>query len=128
MNNNPLFLTWSTFLVGALFVDFGVYFYQRYIWKKSGVILTDQFWEKLSESLRRMIAEGRPRKLQPAPALPKPVIVVEEPAVEVIPVSVEMVGEVRRVEFSLEMELNSKVNVRIGATPEAGVKVEKRAI
>jgi hypothetical protein len=134
MDNNRLLISWAIVVLVAFGLDIVAYLFLRAEWKKSGVLLTDRLWNQLSDKLGQIVKTGRERlpslMLQPVrstslPESPQPVI---DNPVEIIPVSVKTVGQVRRVEFSMDMALNTKVNVRIGATREAGVKVEKREL
>ena len=134
MDNNQLLLMWAVIVGATLIVDAGTYLFLRAEWKKSGVLLTDKFWSLLRDRLVQFVKTAlktlRPVRPQlasvPAPASAP---VVDEIPVEIIPVSVQMVGgEMRRVEFVVDMAMNTTVNVRVGATREAGVKVEKREL
>ncbi|MGC1379144.1 MAG: hypothetical protein WA821_23140 [Anaerolineales bacterium] len=134
MDNNQLLITWAIVVFVALGLDVGAYLFLRAEWKKSGVLLTDKLWNQLSDKLDQSVKAERERLLsliRPKPkqlSLPDaPQPIIDDP-VEIIPVSVKTVGQVRRVEFSMDMALNTTVNVRIGATKEAGVKVEKREL
>ncbi len=123
-------------VIAGLSIDLLAYFIIRAEWKKSGVVLTDKLLDQAGSKLDQLTQAGRklfsPIKLQPAPrpafAQPQPAAPSQAPAVEIIPASVETVGGLRRVNFSLDMQMNTTMEVRIGATSEAGVKVEKREI
>ena len=133
MDNNQFLLTWAIIVVATLSLDIGAYLFLRAEWKKNGVLLTDKFWNLVSDKLGQAVKTAwkslRPIKPQLAASLPTPAPVVNEPPIEIIPVSVKMVGgEMRRVQFTVDMAMNTTVNVRIGATREAGIKVEKREI
>ena len=150
--DNQLLITWIIIIVVALGLDIGGYFFLRRYWEKNDVILTDVWLNKIIDvidlafdwvdqlGLRlRALFFLKPQTTQTpvlagtaattAEILPlsEPDAVPEE-VEEIIPVSVEHVDGVRRVRFSLEMPLNTTVDVRIGATQEAGVTVEKREL
>jgi hypothetical protein len=126
---DKLLITWTFIVILGIGIDVLVYVLLRAEWKKRGVIVTDEFLKKVSERLGQMIKALR----KPAPAKPQPQpnpssLASEVPIVELIPVSVESIGQIRRVQFSMEMPLNTTMEVRIGATLEAGVTVEKREL
>ena len=135
MDSNQLLIMWAIIILAAFSLDIGAYLFLRAEWKKSGVLLMDRLWDQLFNKLDRIVKAGRERLLSlkpqpkpkqaPLPEVSQPII---DDSVEIIPVSVKTVGQVRRVQFSLDMPLNTTVNVRIGATREAGVKVEKREL
>jgi hypothetical protein len=138
--DNQLLITWIFMIVVALGLDVGAYFLLRIDWKKKGSTLPDRLWGRLFDQVdhtvktwQSRISVGLVKYYQPAPAsapvpTPLPEPVVDATPVEIIPVSVKKVGNVRRVEFSVEMPLDTQVEVRIGATRDAGVKVEKREL
>jgi len=134
MDNNQLLILSAMIIVATLILDAGIYLVLRDEWKKSGILLTDKFWSLLSDKpgqfVRAVWKTLRPIRPQLASApVPASAPVVDETPVEIIPASVKMVGgEMRRVEFVVDMAMNTTVNVRIGATREAGVKVEKREL
>jgi hypothetical protein len=130
MDNNNLVIWWTIIVIVALSIDIVVYIWLRTEWKKRGVMVIDEYFKKALnwpkqtfETLKKRLP-GKPQPRQPHPA-PQP---TEAPIVELIPVSVESIGQIRRVQFSMEMPLNTTMEVRIGATLEAGVKVEKREL
>ena len=134
MDNNQLLIMWAIAVLVAFSLDIVAYLFLRAEWKKSGVLFTDRLWNQFSDKLGPIVKTGRerllslkPQPIQPIP-LPEPPQPVIDDLVEIIPVSVKTVGQMRRVEFSMDMALNTTVNVRIGATSEAGVKVEKREL
>lgn len=152
--DNQLLITWIIIIVVALGLDIGGYFFLRRYWEKNDVILIDIWLNKIMDPIElafdwvdqlglrlRALFFLKPQTTQtpvlagPAAAaeilpLPEPEVEAEAtPEVEeIIPVSVEQVDGVRRVRFSLEMPLNTTVDVRIGATQESGVTVEKREL
>lgn len=140
--DNQLLITWGMMVFAGLTLDVGAYLFLRADWKKNGITLTDRFWEWLFTQVKKAITKMQNRiaialvkyhqdSLDPV-AAPKPEVLpepeVESIPVEIIPVSVEHIGQVRRVEFSMDMFLDTQVEVRIGATREAGVTVEKREL
>ncbi len=149
--DNQLLITWIIIIVVALGLDIGGHFYLRRYWEKNDVILTDVWLNKIIDvidlafdwvdqlGLRlRALFFLKPQSMQ-TPVLAGTAAVAEilplsepdavpEEVEEIIPVSVEHVDGLRRVRFSLEMPLNTTVDVRIGATQEAGVTVEKREL
>ena len=144
MTNDSL-ITWAIVVIVALLLDFGIYISLLVVWKKSGVVLTDQFWDMVTERASQMtkeiganiqkalpkLPEKTPIILQPAQGLapqPLPPDDMPEPGVESIPVSVKKVGKLRRVAFSFDMPLETKVNVRIGPTSDDEITVEKREL
>ena len=137
MDINQLLLMWAVLVIAALCLDVGAYLYLRAEWKKSGVLLTDKLWNQLTNKPRESLKAGWERLRAIAKPKAAPTSAVAEPApqeaaideaVEIIPVSVKTIGQVRQVQFSLDMALNTTVNVRMGASGEAGVKVEKREL
>jgi len=137
--DNQLIIFWIIIVVTGLILDFAAYFLFRSYWQKNGVLFSDMLivwvFDKLplvSPQLRKTFAvTPRTQTLVLATAAPTPEplpMIPEAELVEIIPVSVEKIGDVRRVEFSIEMPLNTNVEVRIGATSEAGVTVEKREL
>jgi hypothetical protein len=143
--DNQLFVTWIIMIVVALGLDVAVYLFLRADWKKNGSVLPDRFWNRFFDKLRQtaktwqnrisigLVKYYQPSTLQPSPASApasgaEPVMEATDDSIEIIPVSVRKVGQVRRIEFSVEMPLDTQVEVRIGATREAGVKVEKREL
>lgn len=141
--DNQLLITWAFMIVIALGIDIGMYVFLRLDWKKNGSTLIDRFWNQLFDKmdqffkkLQKSVAvalvkyhqasitpDAKPfSQLEPEPVAPDVV------PIEIIPVSVKNIGSVRRVQFSLDMPLDTQVEVRIGATREAGVKVEKREL
>jgi len=146
MTNDSL-ITWAIVVIVALVLDFGIYIWLLTVWKKSGVVLTDQFWDVVTERLSQMVEEIWANFQKALPKLPakKPVVAlqsagqppalpplpsddVREPSVETIPVSVKKVGKLRKVAFSFDMPLETKVNVRIGPTSDDEIKVEKHEL
>ena len=126
---DKLLITWTFMVVVGIIIDVLMYVFLRAEWKKTGIILTDQFSKKVSDKLSQAIKalqKPEPAKPQPKPG-PSP-LASKVPIVELIPVSVESIGQIRRVQFSMEMPLNTTMEVRIGATLEAGVTVEKREL
>jgi hypothetical protein len=144
---DQLLITWIIFLIFALCIDIGAYIALRVIWKRKGVVPTDEFWNlveaRLGQGINVIIDRLSRIRLQlpQAPALsqtPKPTpapdkvpaeVPDEIPAgVELIPYYVKTIDNIRQVQFSFEMPLNTKINVRIGATGENGIQVEKREL
>jgi len=128
-----LLITWIFLIVAGLSIDLLAYVLLRAEWKKSGVVFTDKFWNQAWTKLEQLVKTGQER-LRPA-ARPQPALTPSELdllenqiPVEIIPASVNIVDGIRQVEFSLEMQMNTTMEVRIGATSEMGVKVEKREI
>lgn len=144
METNDLFIFWSVIIVVSLSLDALGYFVLRHHWKRSGgIILTDDLWAQISGRLQqraRSWQEKRPVKSEkpviraivpepsPAPPLPPSPPLREEPAVQVIPASVKTLGQLREVEFSVDIPLNTVVDIYVGAASEDGVKVEKREL
>ena len=149
--DNQLLITWIIIIVVALGLDIGGYFFLRRYWEKNDVILTDIWLNKIMDPIDlafdwvdqlglrlRALFFLKPETTtqtsvlaEPAAEilpLPEPEAEVTPEVEEVIPVSVEQVDGVRRVRFSLEMPLNTTVEVRIGATQESGVTVEKHEL
>jgi hypothetical protein len=150
--DNQLLITWIIIIVVALGLDIGGYFFLRRYWEKNDVVLTDVWLNKIMDpidlafdwvdqlGLRLRALFFLKSETKQTPVLVGPAAVAEilpspEPELEaaseveeIIPVSVEQVDGVRRVRFSLEMPLNTTVDVRIGATQESGVTVEKREL
>lgn len=150
--DNQLLITWIIVIVVALGLDIGIHFFLRRYWEKNDVILTDVWLNKIIDPidlafdwvdqlglrLRALFFLKPGIKQTPVlagPAATPEVLPLPEPEVEaapeveeIIPVSVEQVDGVRRVRFSLDMPLNTTVDVRIGATQESGVTVEKREL
>jgi hypothetical protein len=126
---DKLLITWTFMVVVGLSIDVLAYVLLRAEWKKKGVIVTDEFLKKVSDRLGQMIkALRKPAPIKPQPQPNPSSLASEVPIVELIPVSVESIGQIRRVQFSMEMPLNTTMEVRIGATLEAGVTVEKREL
>lgn len=142
-----LVITWIFMALIGLSIDVLAYVLLRAYWKKSGVVLTDKLWDQVSAKLSEIAQAGQERlfpakplpnptpvnpvSIDPAPVLVEPEppsVPSEEPAEEIIPVYVENIGQLRRVQFSLDMQMNTTMEVRIGPTSETGVKVEKREI
>jgi hypothetical protein len=130
MDNDQLLIWWAVLVIVAFSFDIGAYFFLRAEWKKSGVLLTDKLWNQLSDKLGQFVKtwQERLRFARPRPAQTPSSQPAIDDVVEIIPVSVKTFGQVRRVQFSMEMELNTTVNVRIGARQDAGVTVEKREL
>ena len=130
MDNDQLLIWWAVLVLVAFSFDIGAYFFLRAEWKKSGVLFTDKLWNQLSDKLGQFAKTWRERLrfIRPRPAQTPSSQPVIDDVVEIIPVSVKAFGQVRRVQFSMDMELNTTVNVRIGARQESGVKVEKREL
>ena len=140
--NNQQLITWTMLVVVALGLDIGAYIFLRLDWKKNSSTLTDRFWNQLFDRVDKTVKIVQNRiaialvkyhqasiaaDVKAAPA-PEPVPDPDVTPAEMIPVSVRNVGGVRRVKFSLDMPLDTQIEVRIGATREAGVTVEKREL
>lgn len=146
---------WIIFIIVGLAVDIGIYLLLRADWKKYGVVRTD-LWlgnvfskigqigqavqNRISASLVQYYREALPT-LKPATVSGQaPTLgadsnlesdsesAADVAPVEIIPISVENVGQMRHIEFSIDLRLDTQVDVRIGATNEAGVTVEKREL
>ena len=146
-----LLITCIIIIVLALGLDVVAYLFLRTDWKKNGTLLTDRLMSRWSDALHQqvkvwqngisvnLVKYYQESVAQPAPAAvpvqapvpvpaPVPAPVVDAVLVEIVPVSVKKIGQVRRVQFSLEMPWDTQVEVRIGATHESGVTVEKREL
>ncbi len=141
--DNELLITWTFFMVIALGVDIVAYLLLRLDWKKNGITIIDRFWnahfrkiDQLSAALQKQIAISvlnyhRSTVAAAPAAAPKEALPEAKPKTppgEIVPVTVRNVGNLRRVKFTLDMPLDTQVEVRIGATREAGVTVEKREL
>jgi hypothetical protein len=133
------FIIWIIIsIVAALGLDMWIYIVSRREWETRGVMLTDELWQQASDrlGLNRIAAtwqERRSAKTKPAPvegsAQQKEAQPVQQDLqAQSIAASVKTVGKVKHVQFSMDMPLDSAVEISISATPEAGVKVEKRRI
>ena len=148
-----LLITCIIIIVLALGLDVVTYLFLRTDWKKNGTLITDRLLSRWSDALHQQVkvwqnsisvnlvkyyqesvAQPAPASVpvqtpRPAPApAPVPAPVVDAVPVEIVPVSFKKIGQVRRVQFSLEMPWDTQVEVRIGATYESGVTVEKREL
>lgn len=141
--DNQQLITWTMMVVVALALDIGAYIFLRQDWKKNGSTLTDRFWaqvfdraSQINKTIQHRIAIALVNYHQasiatddkPAAADPAPEPLPDATPVEIVPVTVRNIGGVRRVKFSLDMPLDTQVEVRIGATRESGVTVEKREL
>jgi|GEM_PF-4172205 len=154
--DNQLIIFWSISTVGAVFIDIVAYFLLRNQWKQRGFTVVDEFWEKVFRRVDQTVKAVQARvpalptwtvwtASPPDPTTPEPVPVAPgplpastlteppalppppaEPAPQLIPAAVKKVGKLKRVEFSLDVPLDSAVNLRIGPSTEKGVNVEKR--
>jgi hypothetical protein len=150
-----LIVAWVIFIIVGLAIDIGIYLFLRADWKKNGVVRTDLWLDnifgkigqigkavqhRISASLVQYYREALPT-LKPAtvPGSASALgadsnpesdseLVADATPVEIIPISVENVGQMRHIEFSIDLRLDTQVDVRIGATNEAGVTVEKREL
>lgn len=137
-------LTWAFMVIAALVLDIAAYIFLRLDWKKNGIALTDRFLNRVFEKVDSFFESLKTRaaiallKYHKAvagetPASAPSTEVKPEPApaassLESVPVLVSNVGKVRRIKFFVDMPLDTQVDVRIGATREAGVTVEKREL
>lgn len=151
--DNQLIASWIILLVLGIGLDVGIYLFLRADWRKNGVLRTDVFFDRIFDRLTQLrktvkngLALGLVRYyrdsvpgLTPAPgtvsasetgsvAVSEPEPVMDTDPVEIIPISVENVGQMRHIQFTLDMPIDSQVDVRIGATNEAGVTVQKREL
>lgn len=138
--DNQIIIFWIIIIVAGLIIDFATYFLLRSYWQKNGVLLSDVLIARVFDRLD--LSSPQLRKAFPVALRTQSLVLATHTStleslstpeadaelVEIVPVSVEKVGDVRRVEFSIEMPLNTNVEVRIGATSEAGVTVEKREL
>ena len=133
---DDLSTTWIILIVTALGLDIFICLVLRDRWKKTGVIVVDEFWGKISSSLHSPVKVRQPSlstaRIQPdkapAPLPPDPLPAPGVVPTEIIPVSVKTIGRVRRVQFSVDMPFDTTVEVSVGASAETGVRVEKREI
>lgn len=141
--DTQLLISWIIVVLVALGLDIGIYIFLRLDWKKNGTTFIDRFWDRAFDQANQIFQALKKRiaialvKYHQASVSPAPVSAPTDPVleplpdahpVERIPVSVKNIGTVRRVQFSLDMPLDTQVDVRIGATREAGVTVEKREL
>ena len=142
--DNQLLISWTFFVAIALGLDIAAYIFLRRDWKKNGITVVDRFWNALFGKIDQLAAAVRKqvavellkyhRSTVPAVAqtdaasTPLTKAPPTAPPVELVPVTVRTVGNVRRVKFTLDMPLDTQVEVRIGATRESGVTVEKREL
>lgn len=138
-------LTWSFMVSAAIIADIAAYIFLRLDWKKNGITLTDKFWNQVfdradavGKSIQTRISillvkyhrasitdtPAAVSQLKPSTVAPAS----DSVPVEIVPVLVHTTGNVRHVKFFVDMPLDTQVEVRIGATREAGVKVEKREL
>jgi hypothetical protein len=145
--DNVLVSIWIISLVVALSLDVSAYIVLRREWEKRGVLVTDELAKRVSDRLdqiRKTWQKPATPKTEPAPPVQKPVEVVEaavevakevpsvrvaspEPEPEPIPAPVRAAGQLKHVEFSMDVPLDSAIDISIAATPQ-GVKVEKRQV
>ena len=135
--DNQLLINWIIMIVLALGADIAAYIFLRLDWKKNGSTFIDRFWNWLFDKLNLFVAALKKRvalgliqyhRASVATPAPEPAPLPVGPPVETVPVSVKHIGPIRRIKFSLDMPLDTQVEVRIGATREAGVTVEKREL
>lgn len=136
-------LTWSFMVSAAVLIDIAAYIFLRLDWKKNGITLTDKFWnlvfdraDQIGNTIKKRIAimvvkyhqATLAENVAPTPVPEPDPLPVADPSVEIVPVLVRSIGKVRHVQFFVDMPLDTQVEVRIGATREAGVTVEKREL
>lgn len=137
--DNQLLISWAFFIVIALGIDIAAYIFLRRDWQKNGITIVDRFWNNLFSKIDQLIAALQKQiainlvkyhrsTLATVTPTAAPAPLPETAPVELIPVTVENMGELRRINFTLDMSLNTQVEVRIGATRETGVIVEKREL
>jgi hypothetical protein len=143
--DTQLIFFWIMLLVVGLAIDIGVYLFLRADWRKTGVLRTDAFFDRIFDqlsqlqktiknslniSLVRYYRDSVPALASASTSVSENELepVMDTDPVEIIPISVENVGQMRHIQFSLDLPLDSQVDVRIGATNEAGVTVQKREL
>ncbi len=127
-----LFYIWITAMVVALSLDVSAYIVLRRQWKKRGFTIIDELSERMSNRLgqiKKRWQELRPVKTKLAP-VQQPVqeeeqMIQADLQPELIAASVKTIGRLQRVQFSMDVPLDSRINISISSTPETGVKVEK---
>ena len=147
--DNQLLITWAFMLGTGLVIDVAAYIFLRQDWKKNGSSIVDRFWDmvfnktdQLAASAQKQIAIALLKYHRSAiaesaktdsPNTPEAKPETQPEAApellgELIPVTVQNDGNLRRINFTLDMALDTQVEVRIGASREAGVTVEKREL
>lgn len=153
--DTQLIIFWVTLIVLGLGFDIGIYLFLRTDWRKNGVLRTDVWFDRIFDRLsqiRKAVSDRFAASLvryyrdsvpslatapafETAPVFERMVVAESEPEpvvdvapVEIIPISVENVGQMRHIEFTLDLKLDSQVDVRIGATNEAGITIQKREL
>jgi hypothetical protein len=141
--DNVLVSIWIIAMVVALSLDVAVYIVLQRAWEKRGVLITDELSKRISDRLGQIVKPWRkpaPVKISPPVPVQKPVEAVKAvpaaqpvqavpaPEPEPIPASVRSAGPLKHVEFSMDVPLNSAIDISIAATPLGDVKVEKRQV
>jgi hypothetical protein len=139
-----IFVIWIIAMVVALSLDVLLYIVLRRGWEKHGVLITETLFKQVSDRLGQVVKTWQ----KPAPVKTKPPVPAQKPVEpaqakvevkkeqaqpvqaavesELIPASVQTVGQLKRVQFSMDVPLDSAIDISIASTPEAGVKVRKR--